>query len=259
MNSTHTLRRSLGRILLALCALPVLGLTSCASIQDDVDVEILAHNMDRARAVIDASASGGASSIQSALGIGSTGGQAGLVESHLSSAMVKSGAFDVLDRTAMGANINPEGVEEGDPNSKARRADLLVKCTLTRLNPDAEVEHSNWGARAWYWVARRFSRGWYGWFGGGVQNSTRKAECDVSIKVVDVKTNSTLAQAEATAWSVGTASEVSGRGSILGGGGNIGTGSKKDANLSLAVERAVIRALNELVPQIPKRYFKHKL
>lgn len=275
---THTRTRSIGRTLCAAAgAFLMSGLIGCASMPDD-DNPVLEHRTgDRAKVVIDErpfSAAGGTygftvtgpdgqpqtTSVEFS-GFGWTAAAATQLEQYFTEAMVESGAFVVIDRGVIAAKRadreNAEFLEADTQDRKVLRPDLRLKCTLTELNPDAEVKRSNFAASAWYWLVRNFSRGWYGWFGGGVDNMSRMARCQIKVAVIDDRSGETLATASSTGFSVGTSSRVRAGGWGIGGGLSLGGGSSKDANLTLAIERATIRAVNAVIEKIPPHFFVH--
>lgn len=263
-------------LLLALVA-PLFA--SCASIPDDADPALVRRAGDRAKIVIDErpfSSSEGTygytvtgpdgkaqtTTIQVfANGFGWNANEAGKLEAYFTEAMVESGAFAVIDRSVLrdrqvDAAFAKELEADQDP-TKVLRPDLKLVCSLTRLEPNAEVKGSNFFATSWLWLGGKFAYGWYSLLGGGLQNMSRKAECQIKVKIVDCRSGETIATAEGNGHSVGTSSRTRGAGWGIGGGLSFGTESAKDANLSMAIERAAIRAVNNLIEKIPAQYFHH--
>lgn len=255
------------------------SLMGCASIADDTNPELVRRSGDRAKVVIvdqpfQMSQGGYDFSVISSDGMARTtsiqvrgmglywnANEAQKLEQYFTEAMVESGAFAVIDRSVLADKVGDAahiGLLEPEQNStKVLRPDLKLKCTLVELNPNAEVEHSSFAARSWYWLGSKFRYGWYSWFGGGVDNVSRKANCEIKVAIINANSGETLATAKGQGSSVGSSSRVRGSGWGIGGGLSLGSSSSKDANLSLAIERATIRAVNDVLKKIPNDYFTY--
>lgn len=276
MSQTRT-RSTVRRCAAAVGAFLMCSLIGCASMRDD-DNPVLTHRTgDRAKIVIDErpfSAAGGTYGITvtgpdgqpqtttvEVFGYSWNPAHAADLERYFTEAMVESGAFVVIDRSVLDDKrvdaVNASLLEGDTQDRKVLRPDLKLKCTLTELNPDAEVKRSNFAAAAWYWLARRFAYGYYGWFGGGVEKMSRMARCQISVAIIDCRTGETLTTAKSEGFSVGTSTRVRTGGWGLGGGLSFGGGSSKDANLTLAIERATIRAVNAVIEKVPPQFFVH--
>ena len=259
----------------------------CASIPDDEDPVLATRSGERAKVVIDDSAfsRGGGGSYgytvttsdgeqRSAMvqvhtqGFTWGAGEARKLEQYFTDALVQSGGFVVIDRSVLAdrraEEANGDLLETEDRlagTSRVLRPDLKLRCQLVDLNPRAESK-SGRGRGAIGWLSAVF--GWIaGWFGGGTSESAHKATCEIRVAIVDCHTGATIATAKGEGYSVGTSRRSQGSAWGIGGlgigGFSLGSGERKDANLSVAIERATVRAVNDLMRQIPARYFRHQL
>jgi curli biogenesis system outer membrane secretion channel CsgG len=256
----------------ALClSLVLTTLAGCASIPDDEDPELVQHSGMRAKVVIDEDAflpgreragatidDGNGRTVTISYALMDLWGpqQAHQLEQYFTDALVQTNAFAVLDKGVL-AEHRAGGAAEASAGERLL-PDLKLRCVMTELNPNAEIKHDSVWLAGLYWIGSRFTWLYYVSLGGGLENMSRKATCEIRVSIVDVASAEVIATATGRAWSVGSASRTSG----FGGGflPMFGVGSSsasKDANLSLAIERATKRAVNELLRQVPEGYFKH--
>jgi len=181
------------------------------------------------------------------------------LQTYFESALDDTGAFYVADRATLAeaptdGNLERGGIQEAsDVRSKAKRPDLKLVCTLTKLEDDAGGSSDS--ARGSWWDR---------WSGGGSSSrSTRRGECEIMIKIVDRASTLVVATAKGQGFSVGTSQRTSVHGSgwrraiFASAGGS--TSEYENVDMSAAIQRATVRAVNDLVNKIPADYFRHQV
>lgn len=185
--------------------------------------------------------------------------RAGNLEAFFEEAMTNSKAFYVVDRATVqeireDESLRKEGIlkDKSDNKGQLDRPDLKLVCTLTKL--DENAGGSKTGASG-----GGFSNTLSGWLRGGGSRSTKRAECAIQIKIVDRRTGRILATARGEAFSVGSSKSGSAYGwstkSIFGGGSNT---QYENPDVEAATRRATVRAVNDLIKNVPDKYFKHE-
>lgn len=124
-------------------------------------------------------------------------------------------------------------VEVGEPRAGSTQSDLVLRCTVTRWDPDA-TEHA---------VERNGSDG--SLFSG----EARSGAATIAVQVVDPRTGLCLYadELEVEAWSCGLELNLPG-----GGGRGAARGSLHDA-----VRTAVAQTVTDLLDRLPAEHFRH--
>lgn len=232
---------------------------SCASLipgpADDKDPQLVQHSGKKALVMVDQNPFQTAAASPA----GWNRSMAGSLQAFFEEAMTNSGAFYVVDRATVkeireDEKLRGEGIlkDKSDNKGQMDRPDLKLVCTLTKMDPNAggsKTKASGGG----------YSTGLSSWLKGGGGRSTRRAECAIQIKIVDRRTGRILTTARGEAFSMGSGKSVNAYGwsskAIFGGAGN---SEYENPDVEAATRRATVRAVNDLVKKIPKKYFMHE-
>ncbi|MBK8975868.1 MAG: hypothetical protein IPM29_08065 [Planctomycetes bacterium] len=150
-------------------------------------------------------------------------------------ALINSQAFAVFDHVP------------GQDNPATR---LLLRCAVTRIDPNAKGSHRSAGIGG-------FLVQYLGWLGVGGGITTQVAEVDVSVEVVDLEQRRVIkiVRGQGSARGNRTTADAFSWGNALS---MFASGSGTDyenVNVQLAIQRAVVRAVNSLTNEIPPTYF----
>lgn len=182
------------------------------------------------------------------------------LETYFRAALTDTGAFYVIRRdTAEGMRsdnaLEREGLQDGAKDQpKLLRPDLKFICTLTKLEENAARTEDNANVGG---LAKRLRLP--GGLRLGGSKSTQRGECEIMVEIVDRANGVTIATAKGTGFALGGSKSAS-----LGGWqrsifGDLGTKTDKAVDMTAAIQRATIRAINDVVQKIPAGYFRHEL
>lgn len=181
------------------------------------------------------------------------------LEEFFTEAMQESGAFMIIDREMIqeireDEALRQEGILEDQGSHKGQmiRPTLKLVASITRMEDDASGSKQR--ARG-----GGFMSGLLGQLGGS--RATQKAECEIKIKIVDRDRGFVVATASGEGFSTGSSRSVSGGGAFwkrFGGsmfGGSAGDSDYKKTNMEAALQRATVRAVNDLINKISDDYY----
>lgn len=180
------------------------------------------------------------------------------LEAYFRNTLNDTGAFYVVDRAAAeeireDQRLQAEDIQEASTgDQRMLRADLMLKCTLTKLDDNAGGTRSSVRGGG-------FVDSLTGFITGGGSGGTRRGDCEILVEIIDRGRGVTVASAKGAGFSTGTTDSVHAggwRSAIFGAGSS---SSYEGVDMSAAIQRATIRAVNGLVAKIPAGYFKHEL
>jgi curli biogenesis system outer membrane secretion channel CsgG len=185
------------------------------------------------------------------------------LEEYFTEVMQESGAVVLIDRETIKdlreeERFANEGFYKDKTSHKGQvlRPDLKLVVKITHMQDDASGSETSGEAGGMGVIGTTWS-----FISGGGSRSTKKAECEIKIKIVDRRSGAVIATASGKAFSVGSTKSVSASGwsgtlgrSIFGGGSD---SSYKKTNMEAALQRATVRAINSLIQKIPAKYFRH--
>lgn len=182
------------------------------------------------------------------------------LEVFFRTALNESGAFYVANRTTVedvvaDRDLEARGLQEArEDQSLLKRPDIKLVCTLTKLDDNAERREDDATVAGWQDHVP-FGK----FFGGSGRRSTQRGECEVMVEIVDRATGLTVTSAKGAGYSIGTSEKARAGGwqrAIFAG---VGTSKTKGVDMSAAIQRATIRAVNDLIGKIPANYYRHEL
>lgn len=182
------------------------------------------------------------------------------LETYFRAALTETGAFYVIRRdTAEGIRsdkaLEREGLQDGAKDQpKLLRPDLKFVCTLTKLEENAarSEDKANVGG-----LVKRLRLP--GGLRLGGSKSTQRGECEIMVEIVDRGSGVTIASAKGTGFAIGGSKSASVGGWQRSIFGVLGTRTETTVDMTAAIQRATIRAINDVVQKIPAAYFRHEL
>ncbi len=266
--------------LTSLLALALLAGCATAPVTDDTNPEVTKRTGPRATVVVAEGAfsmrsSGGSGGITvegpngtqtwnwhvEASGFTWTKERGQQLETYFRSGLNDSGACYVINREAIAEArtdkaLEKEGLQaEQDTGPSLLRPDLKLICTLTKFEDNSERREDTASASNWWSRIPIIGM----WLSGRGRTSTQKGECEITVEIVDRSTGVTVATATGKGFAVGGSKSATVAGWQNAIFGQVGTTSTKSVDMTAAIQRAAIRAINDVVAKIPAGYFRHEL
>lgn len=182
------------------------------------------------------------------------------LEVYFRSALLDSGAFYPINRDAVSEarldrSLGAEDLQDKrDDGQKLLRPDLKLVCTLTKLEENTESREDSFHTTWWQRIPIIG-----GWLSGGGNKATQKGECEIVVEIVDRNNGVTLATATGKGFAVGGSKRASAGGWQNAIFGSAQTSTRKSVDMTAAIQRATIRAVNDLIAKVPAGYFRHEL
>jgi len=182
------------------------------------------------------------------------------LEVFFRSALLDSGAFYPINRDAVSEarldrSLGDEDLQDKrDAAQKLLRPDLKLVCTLTKLEENTESREDSF--RTTWWQRLPIIGGW---LSGDGNKATQKGECEIVVEIVDRNNGATIATATGKGFAVGGSKRASVGGWQNAIFGSAQTSTRKSVDMTAAIQRATIRAVNDVIKNVPAGYFRHEL